>query len=129
MKTIQGAALAEFQTRDPANRLLIEAREDEVVIHATADSLSEAQKLSFVHYLAVEGFIPAQYLWLNAPSPYARCSVRWVIEAATMAAPTPTLAGRTLAVLRTALPLLLFFIAWLICVVGCLVLCKLCVWP
>jgi hypothetical protein len=129
MKTTQGSALAEFQTRDPKNRLRIEERDDEVVIHAQADSLTEPQKSSFIRYLAAEGFIPAHYLWLNAPSPYSRCSVRWVIDAAETTASELSRAEKVLAILRRVGPVALFLIAWLVCVIGCLCLCKLCIWP
>ena len=80
MKAIQGSPLAEFQIQNPANRLWIENADEEIVIHAEANNFTAGQKASFVHYLAVEGFIPAHYFWADLSSPYARHSVRWLVD-------------------------------------------------
>ena len=54
-----------FPQHDTA--LQVEVRDDDVVIRATRDSLTEERKASFIHELASEGFIPDDYLWY---SPY-----------------------------------------------------------
>lgn len=58
----------------------VEETDDHVVIRATRDVFSKAQKRSFVHHLAQEGFIADSYRWgMSFESPF-HPTIRWIID-------------------------------------------------
>ena len=70
----------EFQYPELDTLILVETSAAEVTIRATRDSFSEQRKLSFVHELAAEGFIPEDYAWRTlAGSGFSR-GVRWLVD-------------------------------------------------
>jgi hypothetical protein len=58
----------------------VQERDDEVVIRATRDVFTEAQKVAFVRHLASEGFIADRFRWCPAISSPANASVRWSVD-------------------------------------------------
>ena len=70
----------EFQYPELDTLILVEASDAGVTIRATRDSFSEQRKLSFIHELAAEGFIPEDYAWRSlAGSAWSR-GVRWQVD-------------------------------------------------
>lgn len=62
--------------------ILVENHADEVIVRATRDTFTEAQKASFIERLGAEGFIPSTCHW-GQPLGYQghdEPDVRWVID-------------------------------------------------
>ncbi len=83
----------EFNHRSPKNYLLVENRDDvRVVIRAPLDNYSEQRKALFIHELAAEGFIPAEYQFVtNTGDDWVR-GVRWVIDNSCLVVPADVIA-------------------------------------
>ena len=60
--------------------VLVETRDDAVVIRATRDTFSEQRKESFIRELAAEGFIPDECHWFSGVGGAAVARVRWLVD-------------------------------------------------
>jgi len=69
----------EFYFPDVDTLLLAEHQADKVVIRATKNTFSERRKITFIHHLASEGFIPDYYQWLSNLDP-AWSNIYWRID-------------------------------------------------
>lgn len=69
----------EFYFPDVDTLLLAEHRADKVVVRATKNTFSEQRKITFIHHLASEGFIPDYYQWLSNLDP-AWSNIYWCVD-------------------------------------------------
>jgi hypothetical protein len=66
MKSLQEKPRSyEFNFPKLGTRLQVEELAGEVIVRATRDSFSAQRKISFIHELAAEGFIPDDFMWLS----------------------------------------------------------------
>ncbi|HAM73882.1 MAG TPA: hypothetical protein DCM86_19805 [Verrucomicrobiales bacterium] len=70
----------EFYFSQSDTLILVEDLGDEVVVRATRNTFSPERKLSFIHELASEGFIPESYRWFSGFSDTSMQKVSWVID-------------------------------------------------
>jgi hypothetical protein len=72
----------EFYFANLDSLVLVETREREVIIRATRNSFSEERKVSFIHELAAEGFIPDNYRWFSSftSTSTSELNVRWLVD-------------------------------------------------
>ena len=70
----------EFYFADLDTLVLVESSSEEVTIRATRNTFSEGRKLSFIHELAAEGFIPDNYAWVSACGSGFSRGVRWLVD-------------------------------------------------
>jgi hypothetical protein len=66
MKSLQEKPRSyEFNFPHLGTRLQVEEIAGEVIVRATRDTFSTQRKVSFIHELAAEGFIPDDFIWLS----------------------------------------------------------------
>ena len=70
----------EFYFADLDTLVRVESSPDDVTIRATRDTFSERRKLSFIHELAAEGFIPEDCAWVPAAGSGFAPGVCWRID-------------------------------------------------
>jgi hypothetical protein len=80
MKTTVPAHCFEFCFPRLDTLVQVEETDGEVVIRATRDTFSEERKLSFIHELAEEGFIPDRYRWFALASYRGASGVCWLVD-------------------------------------------------
>lgn len=68
----------EFYLPDLDNHVLVEVREEEVLVRATRDNVPERRKSCFIRHLAAEGCIPEYYQWQSEPGSGAGSSLKWI---------------------------------------------------
>lgn len=70
----------EFYFVNLNTQVLVENRDNEVVIRATRNAFSERRKVFFIHELAAEGFIPDIYARFSSIASTSWPKVRWLID-------------------------------------------------
>jgi hypothetical protein len=60
--------------------VLVETRDETVVIRATRDTFSERRKEFFIRELAAEGFIPDECRWFSPAGGEVAGHVRWLVD-------------------------------------------------
>ncbi|HWD17754.1 MAG TPA: hypothetical protein VHB20_00625 [Verrucomicrobiae bacterium] len=80
MRRIQNHARFEFYFANLDNHVLVERRDDEVVIRAARNNFSERRKSYFVRELAAEGHIPDSAAWPSPAPANGKPAIRWEID-------------------------------------------------
>ncbi len=80
MKTAYTSPKYEFCNNEPYNLILVEQKEDGVVIRAAWDNFSDRRKAFFIKEIAAEGFIPDRYQWFSNFDENSYTGIRWVID-------------------------------------------------
>src|SRR5258708_203567 len=80
MKTVAAPKQFEFNSQYPENYILVENRDDGVVIRAARKNFSDQRKSAFIKELAAEGFIPDHFQWFSDPDTSNYMGVRWIID-------------------------------------------------
>jgi len=68
-----------LSTIKPENRFLIQNISGNVIIRAARDNFSSCRKVSFIRYLAAEGYIPDRFESLRSIRSEAGDALRWII--------------------------------------------------
>jgi len=77
---LPGAQCHEFCFPRRDTLLQVEVAGEDVLIRATRDTFPEAARLSFIHELAAEGFIPDRYAWLPLAGAGWLGGIHWVVD-------------------------------------------------
>ncbi len=80
MKTAFNSPKYEFCNNEPYNLILVEQKEDGVLIRAAWDNFSDRRKAFFIKQIAAEGFIPDRYQWFSNFEANSYTGIRWVID-------------------------------------------------
>lgn len=80
MKTAFKHPQYEFCNNEPYNLILVEQKEDGVIIRAAWDNFSDRRKAFFIKEIAAEGFIPDRYQWFSNYEENGYTGIRWVID-------------------------------------------------
>jgi hypothetical protein len=82
MKSLQEKPRSyEFNFPHLGTRLQVEEIGGEVIVRATRDTFSTQRKISFIHELASEGFIPDDFIWLSdADADIRGRGVVWLVD-------------------------------------------------
>jgi hypothetical protein len=70
----------EFYFPEMDTLIQVETSAAAVVIRASRNTFSERRKLSFIHELAAEGFIPEDYEWLSLAGAESSRGIRWLVD-------------------------------------------------
>src|SRR5229473_5715027 len=80
MKSVASLKQYEFNSQQPENYILVENRQDGVVIRAARKNFSDERKSMFIREIAAEGFIPDHFQWFSDPDANGFTGVKWIID-------------------------------------------------